>query len=108
MAMVETSSHPKISVRVDHAQHQSVSGMVYLRKQNIESPVGTCRNTRSNGAGPRRKYLIWQSVESSPRIAGKRTSEASTQLTGPKLSEKKMLVRNIIAIPARCAGWIVD
>ena len=36
------------------------------------------------------------------------TSEASTQLTGPKLSEKKMLVRNIMAMPARCATKFVD
>lgn len=28
------------------------------------------------------------------------TSDASTQLTGPKLREKKMLVKKIIAIPA--------
>lgn len=28
------------------------------------------------------------------------TSDASTQLTGPKLREKNMLVINIIAIPA--------
>ena len=42
------------------------------------------------------------------RVLVGKTSEASTQLTGPKLSEKNMLVRKIIAIPARCAAWLVD
>ena len=36
------------------------------------------------------------------------TSDARTQLTGPKLREKKMLVRKIMAIPALCAESFVD
>lgn len=35
-----------------------------------------------------------------------RTSEASTQLTGPKLRENIILVMNIIAMPALCAAWL--
>lgn len=42
------------------------------------------------------------------RVRVGNTSEASTQLTGPKLSEKKILVRKIIAMPARCAARFVD
>lgn len=34
-----------------------------------------------------------------------KTSEASTQDTGPNESEKLMEVRKIIAMPARCAVW---
>lgn len=32
------------------------------------------------------------------------TSDANTQLTGPKLREKMMLVKKIMAIPAFCAA----
>ena len=42
------------------------------------------------------------------RVLVGKTSEASTQLTGPKLTEKKILVRKIIAIPALWAERFVD
>ena len=80
-----------------------------LREEDVEGPVSARSDTGADGTRScwedLRMLLISMKQDQS---ALRHTSDARTQLTGPKLREKKILVRKIMAIPALCAGWFVD
>lgn len=65
-----------------------------LREEDVESPIRTHSNRCANRSRLGREHLCYgYSFVSRLTMSGVLTSDVNTQLIGPKLSEKRILVR---------------
>jgi len=75
-----------------------------LGYHGVHRPIWAGGNAGTNGTGRCRENLPGYQQAIFLRWSSYITSDARTQLTGPKLSENTIVMRKIMAIPALCAA----